>query len=157
MYEKTSLGDCFALCKRERRHLLVVVEKISKSLCGIVTTEDILEEILQDEIVGDDDQYIDQEHVVDAAGPRAPELEGLRSSRALRSLSPAMARALPSRAAGRHPEGGPSSCRSFRSMARPRGAARSAPCPRSSSRPRRVLRVSQLILERGVIRPRECP
>jgi len=37
-----------------------VVEKISKSLCGIVTTEDILEEILQDEIVGDDDQYIDQ-------------------------------------------------------------------------------------------------
>ena len=60
VYEKTSLGDCFALCKRERRHLLVVVEKISKSLCGIVTTEDILEEILQDEIVGDDDQYIDQ-------------------------------------------------------------------------------------------------
>ena len=38
----------------------MVVEKISKSLCGIVTTEDILEEILQDEIVGDDDQYIDQ-------------------------------------------------------------------------------------------------
>ena len=31
VYEKTSLGDCFALCKRERRHLLVVVEKISKS------------------------------------------------------------------------------------------------------------------------------
>ena len=36
-----------------------------------MTTEDILEEILQDEIVGDDDQYIDQgKHVVDAARPR---------------------------------------------------------------------------------------
>jgi CBS domain containing-hemolysin-like protein len=39
--------------------LLVVVEKISGALCGIVTTEDILEELLQDEIVGDDDQWID--------------------------------------------------------------------------------------------------
>lgn len=59
VYEKTSLGECFSMCKRERRHLLVVVQKISGALCGIVTTEDILEELLQDEIVGDDDQWID--------------------------------------------------------------------------------------------------
>ena len=93
---KTSLSDCFALCKRERRHLLVVVEKISKSLCGIVTTEDILEEILQDEIVGDDDQYIDQGNTSSyAAGPRAP---GLRRAigELLRSLSPRRAAPGPS-------------------------------------------------------------
>ncbi|KAH8047007.1 DUF21-containing protein [Aureococcus anophagefferens] len=51
----TTLGAAFDLCK------LVVVDKAVKNwpCLGVVTTEDILEELIQDEIVGDDDQLYD--------------------------------------------------------------------------------------------------
>ena len=55
------LGACMDYCKRTRCHMLIVVDKSQKlwPTVGVVTTEDILEEIIGDEIVGDDDQVID--------------------------------------------------------------------------------------------------
>ncbi|KAH8071210.1 DUF21-containing protein [Aureococcus anophagefferens] len=76
----TTLGAAFDLCKSKRCHMrvppaspearraaratprrLVVVDKAVKNwpCLGVVTTEDILEELIQDEIVGDDDQLYD--------------------------------------------------------------------------------------------------
>ena len=57
----TNLGACFELCKKERCHMLIVVDKTKRlwPALGILTTEDVLEEIIQDEIVGDDDQFVD--------------------------------------------------------------------------------------------------
>ena len=56
-----TLGAAFDLCKSKRCHMLVVVDKAVKNwpCLGVVTTEDILEELIQDEIVGDDDQLYD--------------------------------------------------------------------------------------------------
>lgn len=57
----TTLGAAFDLCKKCRCHMLVVVDKTERMwpAVGVLTTEDVLEEIIQDEIVGDDDDFID--------------------------------------------------------------------------------------------------
>ncbi len=57
----TKLGAAFDICKQCRIHLLIVVDKTKRNwpMVGIITTEDIIEELIQDEIVGDDDEYVD--------------------------------------------------------------------------------------------------
>ena len=57
----TKLGAAFDICKQCRIHLLIVVDKNKRNwpMVGIITTEDIIEELIQDEIVGDDDEYVD--------------------------------------------------------------------------------------------------
>jgi len=55
--EKADLGVAFDTCKEKRIHMLIVAD--GKKASGVITTEDILEEILQFEIVGDDDKFVD--------------------------------------------------------------------------------------------------
>jgi len=67
---RATLGEAFEHCKKCRVHLMVVVDKTRRDwpMVGVVTSEDILEELLQEEIVGDDDMLIDDA----AASTRRP-------------------------------------------------------------------------------------
>jgi metal transporter CNNM len=53
-----TLGTANDMCRDKCVHMLVV-RGASNKACGVITTEDILEEILQYEIIGDDDKFID--------------------------------------------------------------------------------------------------
>ena len=57
----TNLGTVFDMMKESRIHLLIITEshKPKSPAVGIVSMEDILEEILQEELVGDDDLVVD--------------------------------------------------------------------------------------------------
>ena len=52
-----TLGKANDMCREHCCHILIV--RVKDKACGVLTTEDILEEILQYEIVGDDDKFID--------------------------------------------------------------------------------------------------
>ena len=55
-----TLGTANDLCREKCCHMLIVKEAgTTNKACGVITTEDILEEILQYEIVGDDDKFLD--------------------------------------------------------------------------------------------------
>ena len=55
-----TLGTANDMCREKRCHMLIVKSAgTTNKACGVITTEDILEEILQYEIVGDDDKFVD--------------------------------------------------------------------------------------------------
>mmetsp|Transcript_106900 Transcript_106900/g.212279 ORF Transcript_106900/g.212279 Transcript_106900/m.212279 type:complete len:416 (+) Transcript_106900:43-1290(+) len=63
--QKMKLNEAFNICKTERIHLLVVVDEQAEEnsgpqkTVGIVTVEDIVEDIIQEELVDEDDEYVD--------------------------------------------------------------------------------------------------
>ena len=62
-----TLGDAFEQFRRLRTHMLVVTDSAHPDApaVGVLTSEDVLEEILQEELTGDDDKYIDQAQASD--------------------------------------------------------------------------------------------
>jgi len=60
------LNEAFTVCKKERLHLLIVEDEqvattsdTASRTVGIVTVEDIIEDIIQEELVDEDDEYVD--------------------------------------------------------------------------------------------------
>ena len=72
----SNLGVAFDVCKEKRLHMLIAVDEGGTKAVGVITTEDVLEEILQYEIVGDDDKYLDNSSKTAASLPTASERLG---------------------------------------------------------------------------------
>lgn len=62
--ETTSIINCFKYCQKQRVHLLVVTDDAGTTV-GLLSMEDILEEIVQEEIVDESDPVINQAAISD--------------------------------------------------------------------------------------------